>query len=233
MKLLRMPELKKHLMNEFRKIPEGENVKFDIEFEKPRFDSQPYIINKGNSYHLLCYERGQLIQNYATTDLAEFTFKVFRDITYRAALSYAKKKDIKYQDTRRLLFSQWMELLGYIDIKYKEKCTIEIEEILREHPYADSNKLMFDIIDDIDSLLNKLIAMDVIEDINNHKDIKSILDVIQEFHKSGTKDLYKFYLTLINKLNIIIGFLANNYNDERIKFIVSAFNRIIEQAKKI
>ncbi len=72
-----------------------------------------------------------------TSSLFEVTYWIFEFHTSEMAFDYEKKHRIEGKDCRRIAFQKQLELIGFIGEDYRKRAEIEINEILKEHPFQD------------------------------------------------------------------------------------------------
>lgn len=104
----------------------------------PYSDGSTLYVEAGE-YHYTVMERGREINHFHSADLHEILYHVFSDITFSLAMKYELKNREKGKDTRRMLFTHELLLLGRIDDGYRRKHAEYLEKVLAEHPYNDEN----------------------------------------------------------------------------------------------
>ncbi|MDR3577981.1 MAG: Imm63 family immunity protein [Anaerolineaceae bacterium] len=101
--------------------------------------AHPHIEIHGPSYHYIIIERGQELDNKRTFELYELLYWIFQHVTFSMASTYELEHRKPHVDTRRLLFSYQLDLLNNLNKNWKKRRELEIEEILKHHPYSDIN----------------------------------------------------------------------------------------------
>ena len=87
------------------------------------------------SYHLVTVERGAELERRSTSNLSHLLYLIFSDATFCIASDYELKNRIKYQDSRRLLFTKQIELMYAVDEEFGKKEENRISAILSNTPY--------------------------------------------------------------------------------------------------
>ena len=72
-----------------------------------------------------------------TNDLFEVTYWIFKYQTSVMAFEYERKHRVEGKDCRRIAFLKQIELMEIIGENYRKKAELEINEILKEHPFQD------------------------------------------------------------------------------------------------
>jgi len=85
-----------------------------------------------------CYtERGEVKIKNSTSSLFDITYWLIKDRITMMASKYKSQFEIPGCDLRRLMFSKELELFQELGGNYKRRAEIDIEEILKEHPFED------------------------------------------------------------------------------------------------
>ena len=98
----------------------------------------PHIEIDKKCYHYVIWERGSERERRTTENLDELMFWIMKDITFNMASDYELKNRIPKQDSRRLLFQTQLKLLKKINNEFYNRLEKEINNILINHPYNDS-----------------------------------------------------------------------------------------------
>ena len=103
------------------------------------YDGTPNIEVSTSVYYYRAFaERGEVVKNQQTDNLAELLYWVFRDIADRIAYNFAMQYRNPSEDFRRVWFEHQLELLEKVKIEWKIQREKEIEEILANAPYNDT-----------------------------------------------------------------------------------------------
>lgn len=234
MACLTLAEVRNLAVSLFDKIPEHGELERFIHFGQTEADCMPYVDIDDKGYHIKCFERGCQIGDDITEDLNELLYWIFSSVTSSIAAEYELKNRIKYQDNRRLMFSKQLELLEKIDTDFILKCRSEIHAILKDHPYDDANSTKLDLIDDFESMLEKVDAQPSLKSTiseNCAEKIAAGIAMIRQLHKTGTNNLDRFLFDLftscrsiyfeLGKVNKTIVGMEEIKNGFREKFLIA------------
>ena len=83
-------------------------------------------------------DRGEVIIE-KTSSLFEVAYYIFYYQTSVMAFDYEKKNRVDGQPLRQIAFKKIVELMGIIGTDFKDKAKFEINKILKEHPFEDSD----------------------------------------------------------------------------------------------
>jgi hypothetical protein len=102
-----------------------------------KYDALPYIEidNLGLMYYVV-FERGLELERKMTDQLDELLFWIFAPVTFWMASQYELEHRNTSQDSRRIMFSKQLELLGQLSEKWKVQEQEEHQRILRVAPYS-------------------------------------------------------------------------------------------------
>lgn len=100
--------------------------------------ARPSILVDDFGYYYVVSERGGELERMTTNNVDEFLYKVFYSVAFTIASNYELNHRIENQDSRRIIFKKWAELMGLISPDWKRRCEKEINSILSEHPYSQS-----------------------------------------------------------------------------------------------
>lgn len=200
MDCITLAEVKNLADSLFDKIPEHSNLERFVHIGPTSEDCVPYVDIDDKGYHIKCFERGNQIEDDITDNLDELLYWIFSIVTSSVAAEYELKNRIKYQDNRRLMFSKQLELLEMINTDFMIKCRSEIHAILIDHPYDDTNSAKLDLIDDFESMLEKIDTLTPLKSAlseNCAEEVAASIEMIRQLHKTGTNDLNKFLFGLV------------------------------------
>lgn len=99
-----------------------------------------YVEVNDKGYHYVKFERGEEYERRTTIDIMELLYWLLKDITRKMASDYELSNREPNVDSRRLWFKKWIELTGVIDSGFQKRLEVEINNILKEHPFVDSTK---------------------------------------------------------------------------------------------
>lgn len=100
-------------------------------------DAHPYIEIHGNHFWFIIKERDIVCIKKEFNTMEELLFEVFDNITFSMAMDYELEHRIDGQDCRRLIFEHQLDLMGKLNVQWKDKLQKKIHTILLEHPYND------------------------------------------------------------------------------------------------
>ena len=106
--------------------------------EKQNQYAQPYIECKFPFYYLITSENGKEIERQKFQNIELLLYSVFEKVTFDMALEYEVKHRIPSQDSRRVLFSHQLYLMGKLSPKWHDQLEQKIFEIVKYNPYQDS-----------------------------------------------------------------------------------------------
>lgn len=82
-------------------------------------------------------ERGLTLEKKQARDLAEMLYWLVQDLTFGMACAHEFRNRKDNSDCRRLIFSVQLDLLARVSASLRDRRTVEIDEILAAHPFAD------------------------------------------------------------------------------------------------
>lgn len=133
--MVTLDEIHKKVIENARKIS-ASNTLFPT-FGDLHYDGTPCILIEREQFTYTAKERNNVVMNKQTNDIDELLFWVFEDITFFMASDYELNHRINNLDSRRLLHTHQLELLGNINIDWARRRAIQIEEVLKNSPYRD------------------------------------------------------------------------------------------------
>lgn len=99
--------------------------------------ARPHVEVSPRAYYYVLAQSGQEVSRYATRDIDQLLYKVFVDVTFELAISYAEKNRIENQDIRRVAFQRQIELLTLLSPQWGESGSLEHAQILEQAPFDD------------------------------------------------------------------------------------------------
>ncbi|MEI9962246.1 MAG: Imm63 family immunity protein [Limisphaerales bacterium] len=99
--------------------------------------ARPHIEIDNRGYHYVVIERGIELKRITTSDLDELLYHVFQSVTFDLAIHYELAHRIENQDCRRIGWENQLELLGNLSPSWQQRRKVQLENILKEHPYND------------------------------------------------------------------------------------------------
>lgn len=102
-------------------------------------DGRPHVKIQNNEFTLVHEEHGYVFSKKTTQDLNLLLYWIFRSVTSQMAQEFELKHRNERQDSRRIMFSKQLELMKKISVDWHSCLTGEIERILLENPYIDSD----------------------------------------------------------------------------------------------
>ncbi|MDD2029993.1 Imm63 family immunity protein [Pseudomonas sp. 39167] len=102
-------------------------------------DGSPHVEVKSNEYSYVCSERCFEIYRKRTTSLDDLLYWIISAVAFKLASDFEVANRIADADSRRLLFSKYISILGLISEEWHKKASDEVESILTKAPYSDSS----------------------------------------------------------------------------------------------
>ena len=91
----------------------------------------------GEEYLCVVVERGIERKRVVTKSSSYLKYLFLQSATHAAASSFAANNKMPGQNFRRLLFKHQLKLLRKLKPEWADRRQKEIDEILKEHPYAN------------------------------------------------------------------------------------------------
>jgi len=107
-------------------------------FGTSNYDSRPHIEVNGSFFDYWILERNEVVEHRTAFNLDDLFYWIFQDVTFQMASSYELVHRNPKEDHRRLLFDYQLNLLEKLNPIWKDRQNAEIEIILKQYPYADS-----------------------------------------------------------------------------------------------
>lgn len=104
---------------------------------RPVGDGTPHIEIDGGRYFYVISERGFEFSREQIESLDELLYRIFTRVTFHMAVTYELKHRVAHQDSRRLIFSKQLELMGTLSLQWQRRTERKIREILEAAPYVD------------------------------------------------------------------------------------------------
>jgi hypothetical protein len=99
--------------------------------------ARPHVEVSAWAYYYVVAQSGQEVSRYATIDVDQLLYKIFVDVTFALAVTYASENRIENQDIRRLVFQRQVELLTLLSPQWGERQAQEQAQILKQAPFDD------------------------------------------------------------------------------------------------
>jgi hypothetical protein len=106
-------------------------------FGRDAQEGQPCVEVDEEGYHLVVRERGEVVERMTTTSVDELLYHVFGKFTFALGCDYELHHRDPAKDSRRLMFSRKLELLGRLSPKWASREAEEQAKVLAQHPYDD------------------------------------------------------------------------------------------------
>jgi len=103
--------------------------------------ARPHVEVSPQAYSYVVAQGGQEVSRDATRDIDRLLYKIFVDITFGLAVTYAEKDRIEDQDIRRVVFPRQVELLTLLSPQWGERTSQEQVQILKRAPFDDDGSL--------------------------------------------------------------------------------------------
>jgi len=122
----------------------GEILHFEkwetVTFDSPIGDATPFIEMKNGQFNFLISERGEEYKRIVG-NADKIIFLLFEGITFSLASKFESNNRIYEQDSRRILFSKQIELLGLLSPEWASSEIENHQRILQQHPFDDSSAI--------------------------------------------------------------------------------------------
>ena len=116
----------------------GFNQDFLPHFGTSSYDGTPHIEVNGSFFDYWIFERNEVIEHKTAFMLDDLLFWIFQDVTFQMASSYEVVHRKPGVDHRRILFDYQLNLLEKLNPIWKDRQKAEIENILKQHPFSNS-----------------------------------------------------------------------------------------------
>jgi hypothetical protein len=93
---------------------------------------RPHIEKSGAEMLWVVSERGHEFERRSTNDIDELLYWIFESATFSMAADYELHHRIEGQDSRRLLFTKHLELMGAIQPEWRKRLANKLGSLLRE-----------------------------------------------------------------------------------------------------
>lgn len=103
--------------------------------------ARPHVEVSPRAYYYTVAQSGQEVSRYGTRDVDQLLYKIFVDVTFGLAITYAEKNSIENQDIRRLAFQRQIELLTLLSPQWGERGSQEHVQILKQAPFDDDSSV--------------------------------------------------------------------------------------------
>lgn len=100
-------------------------------------DGSPHVEVKLGEFNYVCSERGFEIYRRRTASLDELLYWIISGVAFKLASDYELANRNVGVDSRRLLFSKYVSILGRVSEEWEKKASDEVELILINNPYSD------------------------------------------------------------------------------------------------
>ncbi len=121
----------------FSKLNAPAKFKKYLLFERSDTGSPHVEISTEGCLSYVVTERGSELKRKTANNLDELMYWIFSGITHSMASDYARSNRNSHQDLRRVLFTKQVELLGRVSAEWKIQKELELETILKKHPFDD------------------------------------------------------------------------------------------------
>jgi hypothetical protein len=98
---------------------------------------QAHIVFDGILFSRVVEERGREFHRRSSSDPEEILYEVFQSVTFTMACDYEVCHRRAGEDSRRQLFEVQLRLLGQLADSWRERCRMQMDEILSRHPFDD------------------------------------------------------------------------------------------------
>jgi len=131
----------KELYEKLRPLAEKEGIFKPITFHfattTPHGAPGDFCYSDGDCYYYGGIGDRGAVTLERTKSLFEVAYWIFEFQTSAMAFEYEKKHRIMGQSYRRIAFAKQLELMGLIGEDYRQRAELEINKMLKEHPFQD------------------------------------------------------------------------------------------------
>lgn len=106
-------------------------------FGPSRDGGHPHIEVDDAGLHYVVEERGEELERHSTHEPGELFYWAFEAVTGRMAFQHELHRRKPGRDPRRIAFAYQLDLLERLNPRWALRRGLEIESMLREHPYND------------------------------------------------------------------------------------------------
>ena len=103
--------------------------------------ARPHVEVSSRAYSYVVAQSGQEVSRYATRDIDQLLYKIFVDVTFGLAITYAEKNRVENQDIRRIAFQRQVELLTLLAPQWGERGSQEQAQMLKQAPFDDDGSV--------------------------------------------------------------------------------------------
>ncbi len=103
--------------------------------------ARPHVEVSPWAYQYVVAQSGQEVSRFTTRDIDQLLYKIFADVTFGLAITYAEKNHIENQDIRRSAFQRQVELLTLLSPQWGERGSQEHAQTLMQAPFDDDGSL--------------------------------------------------------------------------------------------
>ncbi|MCE1114314.1 MULTISPECIES: Imm63 family immunity protein [Pseudomonas] len=100
-------------------------------------NGSPHVEIRSDGFDYVCSERCFEIFRKRTNSLDELMYWIISGVAFNLASDYELANRSVGADSRRLLFSQYVSILGRVSDEWEKKAADEVESILINAPYSD------------------------------------------------------------------------------------------------
>ncbi|MFC6339702.1 Imm63 family immunity protein [Pseudomonas karstica] len=101
-------------------------------------DGSPHVEINSGEFDYVCSERGFEIYRRRTASLDELLYWIISSVAFKLASDYELANRIFGVDSRRLIFSKYISILGQVNEEWEKKASDEVKLILINAPYSDA-----------------------------------------------------------------------------------------------
>lgn len=105
--------------------------------DKSSEDGSPHVEIKTSGFDYVCSERGVEIYRRSTESYQELLYWIVSGVAFQLASKFELANRVGGLDSRRLIFSKYISMLGGVSCSWGEKASNEIAGILETAPYSD------------------------------------------------------------------------------------------------
>lgn len=219
------------------RIPDFSEADLRFKFDYTTDDCMPFVIAEGIAYTYYLYERGQCSERMVTYNEDVALYWVFDSYVFDYSVRYEASNRIRYTDARRLMFETQRKLFSYIGEPYLSMYEKEESELLKTHPYDDTNSCCIDLTYDFEriaKILRKLSETGSMYSLKCNKSIDYFVNMdyrvpLHSFQKNEYGGISNFEEEF-KKMLCEFGIIANELSKEKFP---SNFNKIIDEIREI
>lgn len=135
-----MSETLDRLQDEYNELcqrlrPSNEAYSFLTEAQH---NGAPHVELRDGAFYYIVIERGLELESEVFTSEEELLYRLVYEAAFWMSVAYEFENRIEGQDTRRVMFERWAELMSRVREDWAERIRALIWDILARNPFIDS-----------------------------------------------------------------------------------------------